>query len=151
MSLDQEVEILRQIPLFANIDTAKLKLMCFASQRLTFKPGEALCRQGEPGDAAFVIVEGEAEVTVDTGGGPVKVAVLTRNDIVGEIAILCDVPRTATVTAGSELVTLKVTKDLFFQLITDFPEMGVEVMRVLAHRLEQTTAQLLEARAAAGT
>lgn len=150
MSLDQEVEILRQIPLFANIDTAKLKLMCFASQRLTFKSGEALCRQGEPGDAAYVIVEGEAEVTIDTAGGPVKVAVLRRNDIVGEIAILCDVPRTATVTAGSELVTLKVTKDLFFRLITDFPEMGVEVMRVLAHRLEQTTAQLLEARAAAG-
>ena len=58
MSLDQEVEILRQIPLFANIDTAKLKLMCFASQRLTFKPGEALCRQGDAGDSAFVIVEG---------------------------------------------------------------------------------------------
>jgi CRP-like cAMP-binding protein len=150
MSLDQEVEILRQIPLFANIDTAKLKLMCFASQRLTFKPGEALCRQGEPGDAAYVIVEGSAEVTIDTAKGPVKVATLTRNDIVGEIAILCDVPRTATVTAGSELVTLKVTKDLFFRLITDFPEMGVEVMRVLAHRLEQTTAQLLEARAGAG-
>lgn len=150
MSLDQEVEILRQIPLFANIDTAKLKLMCFASQRLTFKSGEALCRQGEPGDAAFVIVEGEADVLIDTANGPVKVAVLKRNDIVGEIAILCDVPRTATVTAGSELVTLKVTKDLFFRLITDFPEMGVEIMRVLAHRLDQTTAQLLEARAAAG-
>ena len=52
-----------------------------------------------------------------------------------------------TVTAASELVTLKVTKDLFFRLITDFPEMGVEIMRVLAHRLEQTTAQLLDARA----
>lgn len=146
MSLDQEVEILRQIPLFANIDTAKLKLMCFASQRLTFKPGEALCRQGDAGDSAFVIVEGAADVLVDRGKGPIKVADLARNDIVGEIAILCDVPRTATVKATSELVTLKVTKDLFFRLITDFPEMGVEIMRVLAHRLEQTTAQLLDAR-----
>lgn len=150
MSLDQEVEILRQIPLFANIDTAKLKLMCFASQRLTFKSGESLCRQGEPGDAAFVIVEGEADVAIDTADGPMKVAVLKRNDIVGEIAILCDVPRTATVTARGEVVTLKVTKDLFFRLITDFPDMGVEIMRVLAHRLDQTTAQLLEARAAKG-
>jgi CRP-like cAMP-binding protein len=75
--------------------------------------------------------------------------VLKRNEIVGEIAILCDVPRTATVTASTEVVTLKVTKDLFFRLITDFPEMGVEIMRVLAHRLEQTTAQLREARAGA--
>ncbi len=149
MSLDQEVEILRQIPLFANIETAKLKLMCFASERLTFKPKQTLCRQGDPGDAAFVIVEGEAEVSVDAPKGPMTVAVLKRNDIVGEIAILCDVPRTATVTANSEVVALKVTKDLFFRLVTDFPEMGVEIMRVLAHRLEQTTAQLREARAVA--
>lgn len=147
MSLDQEVEILRHIPLFANIETAKLKLMCFASERLTFKASQTLCRQGEPGDSAYIIVDGEAEVSVDTPDGPLAVAVLKRNDIVGEIAILCDVPRTATVTASTEVVALKVTKDLFFRLITDFPEMGVEIMRVLAHRLEQTTAQLREARA----
>ena len=151
MSLDQEVEILRQIPLFANIDTAKLKLMCFASERLTFKPGQVICGQGELGDAAYIIVDGEAEVSVATPKGPLKVAVLERNDIVGEIAILCDVPRTATVTASTQLVTLKVTKELFFRLIMDFPEMGVEIMRVLAHRLEQTTAQLLKARAGAKT
>jgi CRP-like cAMP-binding protein len=72
-----------------------------------------------------------------------------KNDIVGEIAILCDVPRTATVQATSELTTLRITKDLFFRMVTDFPEMGVEVMRVLAHRLEQTTAQLREAQAGA--
>ncbi len=86
---------------------------------------------------------------IQTPEGPLKVASLDRNDIVGEIAILCDVPRTATVTATSELTTLKVTKDLFFRMVTDFPEMGVEVMRVLAHRLEQTTAQLMAARARA--
>ncbi len=149
MSLDQEVEVLRQIPIFANIDTAKLKLLCFASERLTFKKGQALFKQGDVGDAAFIIVEGEADVMVDTPSGPISVAVLDRNDIVGEIAILCDVPRTAAVEARSELVTLKITKELFFRMIMDFPEMGVEIMRVLAHRLEQTTQQLREARAAA--
>ncbi len=57
--------------------------------------------------------------------------------------------RTATVTATTELTTLKITKDIFFRMVTDFPEMGVEVMRVLAHRLENTTADLMKARAAA--
>ena len=149
MSLDQEVEILRQIPLFANIDTAKLKLLCFASERLTYKKDQVLFEQGEVGDSAYIIVEGEADVIVESPKGPISVATLKRNDIVGEIAILCDVPRTAAVKAASELVTLKVTKDLFFRMIMDFPEMGVEIMRVLAHRLEQTTQQLQEARAAA--
>ncbi|MEE8293484.1 MAG: Crp/Fnr family transcriptional regulator [Kiloniellales bacterium] len=148
MSIDKEVEILRQIPLFANIDPAKLKLMAFASERLTFQSGHSLFRQGDPGDAAYIIVEGTADILVDTPSGPITVATLAKNDIVGEIAILCDVPRTATVTAMGELVTLKITKDLFFRMVTDFPEMGVEIMRVLAHRLEQTTAQLLKAGAA---
>lgn len=147
MSLVQEVDILRQIPLFANIDTAKLKLMCFASERLVFKPGQTLCKQGDVGDAAFIIIAGTAEVIVDSPGGPLSVAELGANDIVGEIAILCDVPRTATVQAKTEVTSLKITKDLFFRMITDFPEMGIEIMRVLAHRLEQTTAQLREARA----
>ena len=149
MSLEQEVEILRKIPLFAKIAPAKLKLMAYASQRLTFKVGKSLVKQGDSGDSAFIIIEGTADVVVNTPDGPVTVASMGRNDIVGDIAILIDIPRTATVTATSELVALKVTKELFFQLVIDFPEMGVEIMRELAHRLVQTTAQLTEARAAA--
>ncbi len=149
MSIEKEVEILRQIPLFANIDPPKLKLMAFTSERLTFKSGTSLFQQGDPGDAAYIVIEGTADVLVDTPSGPLTVATLSKNDIIGEIAILCDVPRTATVTSTSELVTLKITKDLFFRLVTDFPEMGVEIMRVLASRLEQTTAQLRAAQAGA--
>jgi CRP-like cAMP-binding protein len=139
---------MRKIPLFAKIDPAKLKLMCFASERLTFKPGQSLFDQGDSADSAYIIASGTADVIVNTDK-PTVVAKLAQNDIVGEIAILCEVPRTATVTATSELTTLRITKDLFFRMVTDFPEMGVEVMRVLAHRLEQTTAQLTKERAAA--
>lgn len=142
MSLDQEVATLKQIPLFANIDTARLKLMAFASERMHFKPGQMLCHQGDAGDAAFIIIEGKADITVETDEGPFKVAEVGANDIIGEIAILIDVPRTATVTATSPVTTLKITKELFFRMVTDFPEIAVEVMRVLAQRLEATTAQL---------
>lgn len=148
MSIEQEVEILRRIPLFANVEPSKLKLMCFASERITYKSGQSLFEQGDVGDAAFIIVDGTAEVIV-TREAPMVVAQVGKNDIVGEIAILVDIPRTATVRATSELTALKITKDLFFRMVTDFPEMGVEIMRVLAHRLEATTADLLKARAAA--
>ena len=149
MSIDKEVEILRKIPLFANIEPVKLKLMAFASQRITFQSDQSLFSHGDEGDAAYIIIEGEADILVDTPAGPLTVAKVGKNDIVGEIAILCDVPRTATVRATTELTTLRVTKDLFFRMVPDFPEMGMEVMRVLAHRLEQTTAQLREAQAGA--
>ncbi len=150
MSIEQEVEILRRIPLFANVEPAKLKLMCFASERITYRSGQSLCEQGDIGDAAYIIIEGSADVIV-TREVPLVVAQVGKDDIVGEIAILVDIPRTATVTATNELTALKITKDLFFRMVTDFPEMGVEIMRVLAQRLEQTTAQLLQARAKAGT
>jgi len=148
MSIDQEVEILRRIPIFAKIEPAKLKLMAFASERVTYKPGQVLFRQGERGDAAFIVLKGSADVLIDGSDGPLRVATLSENEIIGEIAILCDIPRTATVQAETELTTLRITTDLFFRMIMDFPEMGVEVMRVLAHRLEQTTAQLRLAQSA---
>lgn len=148
MSIDQEVEILRRIPIFSQIDAAKLKLMAFASERLTYKAGQTLFKQGEMGDAAYIVLAGTADILVDTPDGPLRVAQLAENEIIGEIAILCDIPRTASVEAATELTTLKITKELFFRMVMDFPEMGVEVMRVLAHRLEQTTSQLRVARAA---
>ena len=150
MSIEQEVEILRRIPLFANVEPAKLKLMCFASERITYKGGQSLFEQGDIGDAAFIIIAGTADVIVNREA-PMVVAQLGKDDIVGEIAILVNIPRTASVTATSELIVLKITKDLFFRMVTDFPEMGVEIMRVLAQRLEQTTAQLLKARAEASS
>ena len=144
MSLNEEVELLRRIPMFAKVDPPKLKLLAFASERLVFTADQELFRQGDMADAAYIIIDGEAEVIVETPRGPLRVATLGPNDVVGEIGIICDVPRTATVRATARLTTLKITKDLFFGMISDFPTMAVEIMRVLAHRLEHTTQQLLE-------
>lgn len=146
MSLNEEVELLRKIPLFAKIEPSKLKLLAFTSERLTFQAGQSLFLQGDMGDAAYIIVDGTADVIVDTPTGPLKVAVVKRHDLLGEIAILCDVPRTATITAATELTTLRISKDLFFRLVNEFPQMAVEMMRVLAQRLEKTTADLTAAR-----
>ena len=147
MGVEQEVEVLKRVPLFANIDAAKLKLLAFTSERVAFKDKQLICTQGEVGDAAYIILEGEADVELETSDdGPLTVARVGQNDIVGEIAILIDIPRTASIRAVGPVTTLKITKDLFFRIVSDFPEVSVEVMRVLAHRLERTNAQLREAR-----
>ncbi len=144
MSLQQEVDLLRKIPMFAKIDPAKLKLLAFTSERISYAEGDVLFRQGDVGDAAFVIISGEAEVSIDTDKGPLVVARLRDHDFVGEIAILCDVPRTATVTARSSVEALRITKDLFFRMVKEFPEIAVEVMRELAQRVENTNTRLRE-------
>ncbi len=144
MTLQQDVDVLRKVPLFAKIEPAKLKLLAFTSEHLEFTPGQPLCCQGEPGDAAFVVLDGSADVLVESAQGPVKVAEVGKHDIVGEIAILCNVPRTATVKATTRLAALRVSKDGFFNLVTQFPAVGVEVMQELAGRLLQTTQRLTE-------
>ena len=98
MNLNEEVELLKGVPIFAKIEPAKLKLLAFTSERMNFAVGQELCHQGDPGDAMYVILGGVADILIDTSAGQIRVAELKRNDFVGEISVLCDVPRTATVT-----------------------------------------------------
>ena len=142
MTIDSEVDALCRIPLFRGIEATKLRLLAFISERTRFRPGEHLCSQGEPGDSAFIILHGRAEVVVATDGGDQVVATVGANDIVGEIAILCDVPRTATLVAVADMDVLTISKENFLKLLKEFPEMALEVMRVLAQRLEKTTRDL---------
>jgi CRP-like cAMP-binding protein len=146
MSLKDEVELLRRVPLFANVSPTKLKLLAFTSERVSYAAGEVLFNQGDPGDVAYVMLVGTADVLINSPSGQVKVATVGANEIVGEIAILCDVARTATVKTASPVQALRIRKDQFLALLAEFPQMAIEIMRVLADRLNQTTAALTEAR-----
>jgi len=137
---------LRRVPLFAGVAPSRLKLLAFTSDRVSYRAGDILFKQGDPGDAAYVVLSGTADILVNTGADEIKIATLESNSIVGEIAILCDVARTATVKASEPLETLRIKKDQFIRLLAEFPEMAVEIMRVLADRLSRTTAELSEAR-----
>jgi CRP-like cAMP-binding protein len=147
MSLKQEFELLRRVPFFAEIEPSKLKLLAFMSERVGYDAGKIMMRQGDPGDAAYLIVDGEAEVIVETPAGPVTVDILGANEIVGEIAILCNVPRAATVRAKNRLVALRIPKETFVRMVREFPTMALTIMQELAHRLQNTNNQLRTAQA----
>jgi CRP/FNR family transcriptional regulator, cyclic AMP receptor protein len=142
MNLNEEVEILKGVPIFAKMEPAKLKLLAFTGERMNFGAGQELFHQGDPGDAMYVILAGVAEVVIDSPGGPITVAQLEKNNFVGDMAILGDVPRTATIKAVEPLTTLRISKDMFYRLVTEFPQMAIEMMRELAHRLEDTNKKL---------
>jgi CRP/FNR family transcriptional regulator, cyclic AMP receptor protein len=143
--LSNEVELLRRVPLFSGIEPTRLKLLAYTSDVVTYHAGQVLFRKGDVGDAAYVIIKGDADVSIPAASGDVAVAQLHDGDFLGEIAILCDTPRTATVTARNELKALRIRKEPFFQLLHQFPEMAVEMTRLLAERLTRTTAELVEA------
>ena len=147
MSLKEEYEVLRRVPFFAEIEPAKLKLLAFMSERVAFDPGKRLFRQGDPGDAAYLIIAGEAEVIAETPAGPLVLATLGANEIVGEMAILGNVPRAATVRAKDRLITLRISKEPFMRMVREFPSMAVAMMQELAERLAATNNQLSTAQA----
>ena len=142
MSLEQEVELIRQFPIFSRIQPAMQKLLCFSAERLTYDTGQVMFNAGDAADAAYIIISGQVEISVPTPSGPIVVNTLGRNDILGEIAIFGDVPRTATAKAMTKLETLKISKDMFVKVIRENPDAAVELIKILAGRLANTTTQL---------
>lgn len=142
MSLEQEVELIRQFPIFSKIQPAMQKLLCFSSERLTYDAGQVMFNAGDAAEAAYIIIEGSVEISVPTPSGPIIVNTLGKNEILGEIAIFGDVPRTATAKAITKLETLKISKDMFVKVIRENPDAAVELIKILAGRLANTTSQL---------
>lgn len=142
MTLEAEVQSLRQVPMFSDIDPARLKLLAFTSERVQFADGQRFFSQGDPADAAYVILEGTAHVLLNTPGGEIRVAELGRNALVGEMGILADNPRSATIMAAEPTTALRIDKRVFLELLAQFPQMSLAIMRELASRLERTNAQL---------
>jgi CRP-like cAMP-binding protein len=142
MSLEQEFDLIRQVPIFSTTDPAMQKLLCFSSDRLTYDPGQVMFRAGDPPDSAYIVMEGEVDITVPTPKGPLLVNTLHRNDVIGEIGIFGDVPRTATAVAKTKLEVLRISKDVFVNVIRGNPDAAIALIRILADRLAKTTAQL---------
>jgi CRP/FNR family cyclic AMP-dependent transcriptional regulator len=142
MSLKQEFELLRRVPMFAEIEPARLKLLAFMSERVGFDPGKLLMRQGDPADAAYLIIEGDVEVVLETPAGQFVVATLGANETVGDMGILSNSPRAATVRAKDRVIALRISKEPFMRMVREFPSMAVSIMQELAQRLESTNKQL---------
>ncbi|MBM1170976.1 Crp/Fnr family transcriptional regulator [Microvirga arabica] len=143
MTLETEVQSLRQVPMFRDVDPARLKLLAFTSERVQFAGGQRFFSQGDPSDAAYVILDGRANVLLNTPGGDIQVAELGSNALVGEMGILSDTPRSATIMAAEPTTALRIDKRVFLELLAQFPQMSLAIMRELAKRLERTNAQLV--------
>ncbi len=137
-ALTQQTELLYGMPFFSGMDRSQLKLLAFASEQHDFSPGSDIIRQGEIGDTAYVILGGSVDIVVDTTHGPTTVATVGRGSLIGELALLCDTPRTATVRAKDQVQAMKITKELFFELIQENAVVALNLTRVIADRLAKT-------------
>lgn len=139
MLLQDEVRLLRGVPLFASLEATKLKLLAFASDRVRFNPGETLFYQGDAADAAYVVLSGQVDLMIEADLGAIKVGEAGAQAVVGELAILSDKPRHQTVRARTAVETLRITKDNFHKLLACCPGTMAKVVRVLGERMADAT------------
>lgn len=132
-SQDTKVQALKGVPLFGGLSKRELNQLARLSEDLELEPGKVLCKEGETGKEFFVLVDGKVKVTrkgrrVATRGG---------GEFVGEIALLEDLPRTATVTAETPVRLFVLTRKDFRHLVGVNPGVERKVLRALALRLAE--------------
>jgi CRP/FNR family transcriptional regulator, cyclic AMP receptor protein len=134
-SQDTKIQALKRAPLFDGLSRKELTQLARVSEDIEVEPGKALCKEGETGHEFFVIVEGKVKVTRKGR----RVALRGGGDFVGEIALLEEVPRTATVTAETPLRLFVLTRKDFRHLLDENPGVERKVLRALARRLAETS------------
>lgn len=144
MQYGDAISILRGIPLFCKLDTTKLKLLAFSSSYLTFEAGEDLVTQGDHADGAYLIEQGTVDIIAISADAEVKVGSLGRHELFGEMAILMNQPRTATIRAAEPVKVLKIEAEIFLRLVSENPETALSVMRSLSERLAIMTTRYLD-------
>lgn len=110
-----------------------------------YSPGEIIIRENEPGDTAYIVASGRVKVTTEVEGQHVHLAYLSEGATIGEMSMVDDMPRCATVTAVEETVLQEIRRDTFFQSIRQQPEIAIDLLKVLFERLREanmTVAQL---------
>jgi CRP/FNR family transcriptional regulator, cyclic AMP receptor protein len=128
---DTKVEALKAAPLFEGLSDKELQEVALRTEDLDFPAGKVLCREGEIGSDFYVIMEGEADVSRD---GEV-IATHGSGDFFGEISLVEDVARNATVTATAPVRCFLLTRGRFLHVLDEYPDVERKVMRALAKRL----------------
>jgi CRP/FNR family transcriptional regulator, cyclic AMP receptor protein len=133
---DTKVHALKRAPLFEGLSKKELAEIARVTEDLEVPAGKVLCKEGDTGQEFFVIVKGKIEVS--RKGKPI--AARGGGDFVGEIALLEDTKRTATVTATTPLHVFVLTRQDFRRLVAANPSVERKVMQALARRVLELSA-----------
>jgi signal transduction histidine kinase len=144
---------LRKSPLFEGLSEEELQKLMDMAEPMSLRAGDVLMRQGEMGDAAYVVIKGEFEIQKQSGQSVIKIDVRNTGDVVGEMALLSRATRTATVVAKTDGETLRIPPEAFEELLASSSTAAMAVLRWVMARLSQNESLLhqQEKMAALGT
>jgi CRP/FNR family cyclic AMP-dependent transcriptional regulator len=125
--------VIERVPIFQGLTKPQLRNVRDLSDEVRYMQGATIVKQGDPGETFYVILEGEAKVTVKNR----KVASLYPGDFFGEISLLDPGPRTASVVAQTPVFLLELTRKKFFKMLDREPVMALRIGERLAQRLRE--------------
>lgn len=134
MTLESDLSCLRSVPLFRSLPGPRLKLVALMGERLQFDAGTVIISEGEKPEGAYFVLEGEAEVSHEGPEGVRRFA-FKPGSLFGDVPLLCDQSYIGEVSAKTDLVVLRLPRDLFFELLETVPDFSVALSRDLASRL----------------
>ena len=128
---DAKIELLKKVPLFAKLDKKHLQEVAHIADELDLPARKEMATEGDRGREFFVLLKGEAEVTKSGQ----RINTMKEGDFFGEIALVTRMPRTATVTATTDVDVLVITERAFDGLLKNSPEIGRQIAEALAERV----------------
>ncbi len=128
---DGKVELIKKVPLFSKLSKKELEAVAHIADELDLPKGKVMAEEGDRGREFFVLLEGEADVTK----GDKSINTMHEGDFFGEIALVTQMPRTASVTATTDVRVLVITERDFGALLKHSPEVGRGVAEALAERI----------------
>jgi HEAT repeat protein len=139
LSTMERIMFLRRVPLFAELSPADLKQVAAIAREVLFTDGQVMARQHELGTEMFLIISGEVRVLMETEGqkGARQVARRGRGECVGEMSIISQEPRIATLVADGQVRTLCISQKQFEGILRERPETGLALLRTLCQRLKE--------------
>jgi CRP/FNR family cyclic AMP-dependent transcriptional regulator len=138
ISTVEKVLFLKSVDLFSKIPGEDLAQVAGIAQEVTFDNGQLIIQEGEIGDSMFLIIDGEVIVHRASQ----QITRLGEREAFGEMAILDNEPRSASVSAASDVTCLKVEREDFYELMSEKTEIAYGIIRVLTHRLREANQKI---------
>ena len=139
---NQRLRSMREVELFRDIDPAELQIIAEKMQEQSFENREVVFREGDPGDRLFILLQGTMHVYVTRKSKVITYNRLQPGECFGEMALIENVPRSATVQADAPSMCLTLSRQEFLELLKNYPLVVLRLMQVLVPRLRSTNIQL---------
>lgn len=136
--------LIRAVPIFADLNDAEADELWSAGERLGVGPGEVFIHEGAQGDTLYIVLKGAVEVTKRDGDHEVTLATRGPGEFLGEMSLLEQAPRTASVRATQPSELLAIGREAFRQLLARRPEAAATLLRTVTSRLRSTEASLVQ-------